>query len=156
MAGDAADRTGGDEMARTDRRTGWKRAGWQWGVGGALAVASVVVVLVAGPPSSHHPEPRDGIDHSHVVPADRYASFPRVAAAYEKVAAIPHVIDGIYCYCDCSGHSGHHSLLDCFHDDHGAYCDICLSQAEIAYRMHVGEGKSLEEIRQAMDRLYRS
>jgi hypothetical protein len=69
------------------------------------------------------------------------------------VAEIPHVIDGLYCHCACSEHSGHYSLLDCFHDDHGARCDVCLSEAAMAHRMH-NDGESVDAIRDAIDRLY--
>ena len=39
------------------------------------------------------------------------------------------------------------------HDDHAARCDICLSEADMAHRMHQ-DGASLDEIRTAIDRLY--
>ena len=100
-----------------------------------------------------HPEPRERIAHDHVAPAARYASYPRVARTYALVAEIPHVIDGIYCYCACSEHSGHYSLLDCYKDDHAARCDVCLSEADMAHGMH-RDGKSLDDIRTAIDRLY--
>lgn len=143
-------------MARTNRRNRLNNRNLRWSAGGALVLGLLIVWTVAASSSTHHPEPRADMDHTHVVPAERYADFPRVAQTYAKVAEIPHVIDGIYCYCACSEHSGHHSLLDCFHDDHGAYCDICLSQADIAHRMHTGEGASLDEIRAAIDRLYKT
>jgi hypothetical protein len=69
-------------------------------------------------------------------------------------ADIPQVLDGLYCHCDCSNHSGHRSLLTCFQDDHGAACDVCLTEAALAFRM-TGEGRSLKEIRKAVDDLYR-
>jgi hypothetical protein len=72
---------------------------------------------------------------------------------YRQVAEIPQVIDGLYCYCDCRYHADHYSLFDCFRDDHGAACDICLVQAELAYRM-TQEGRTLQEIRATTDRLY--
>jgi hypothetical protein len=89
-----------------------------------------------------------------VAPAARYAAYPRIAEVYAMAAQIPHVLDGIYCYCDCSKHSDHRSLLTCFQDDHGAACDVCLTEAALAFRM-VGEGRSLKEIRKAVDDLYR-
>jgi hypothetical protein len=141
-------------VSRKHRQNGSRKVALLWGLGGVIAVGLLVGWAVSASSSMYHPEPRAEVDHSHVVPAEQYAAVPRVARTYERVAEIPHVIDGIYCYCACSEHSGHYSLLDCFHDDHGAYCDICLSQADIAYRMHKGEGRSLEEIRQAVDRIY--
>ena len=143
----------GQDRARARRKKNdWKSAGWVW-LGGLAVLIALLVLPTLSFGSSHHPEPREHIGHEHVAPAERYAAYPRVAQIYEMVAATPHVIDGVYCYCDCSEHSGHYSLLDCFHDDHAARCDICLSEAAMAHRMHQ-DGASLDEIRTAIDRLY--
>ena len=140
--------------ARRGRRNGgWSGSGRLWLGGAAVAVVLLIVTGLGLGGESRHPEPRAHIDHTHVAPAERYAAYPRVAQIYAEAAAVPHVIDGIYCHCACSEHSGHYSLLDCFHDDHAARCDVCLSEADMAYRMH-REGKSLDEIRTAIDRLY--
>lgn len=100
-----------------------------------------------------HPQPRADAHAAQVVPAERYASYNRAEDAYTKAAAIPEVLDGLYCYCLCSQHSGHYSLLDCFLGDHGAACDICMNEAALAYSM-VQQGASLEEIRGEIDQLY--
>jgi hypothetical protein len=123
-----------------------------------VVVALGVLVLLAGllatrSGNGHHPSPRAGLTADDVAPASRYASYPRIAEVYQMVAQIPEVIDGIYCHCDCSKHSDHRSLLTCFQDDHGAACDVCLTEAALAFRM-VGEGRSLKEIRKAVDALY--
>ena len=133
-------------------RTGWQSSGLVW-VGGVALLVGLLVLPTLSFGSGRHPEPREHVGHEHVAPAARYAAYPRVAQIYQQVAEVPHVIDGIYCYCDCSQHSGHYSLLDCFHDDHAARCDICLSEAAMAHAMHQ-DGKSLDEIRTAVDRLY--
>ena len=70
-------------------------------------------------------------------------------------AAVPHVIDGLYCYCHCSEHSSHYSLLECFQTDHAARCDICMSEATIAYEMSQ-DGASLSDIRDEADRTFGS
>lgn len=152
-------------MGRTQRRNeargkgagsgGWKGARWIWIGGAALLAGLLVLPALDLAASHHHPEPRTGVTHEHVVPGARYAAYPRVAHTYDRVAAVPHIVDGIYCYCACSEHSAHYSLLDCFRDDHAARCDICLSEADMAHRMHV-DGRSLDEIRTAIDRLYAS
>jgi hypothetical protein len=139
--------------ARGGRRKDWKSSNITWIGGGVLLLGLLLIPTLDLGAASHHPEPREHVDHTHVAPAARYAAYPRVASIYQEVAEVPHVIDGIYCYCACSEHSGHHSLLDCFHDDHAARCDVCLSEGTMAYRMHK-DGKSLEEIRTAIDRLY--
>jgi hypothetical protein len=67
-------------------------------------------------------------------------------------AQVKSTLDGLFCYCHCKG-AGHYSLLDCFRDEHGAGCDICLESARVAYRMAL-EGRSLTEIRQTIDQMY--
>ena len=101
----------------------------------------------------HHPDPRPEITGGTVVPASRYASYARVGAVYAQAAEVAAVLDGLHCYCDCSRHSGHRSLLTCFETDHAAACDVCLTEAAIAYRM-TKDGRSLDEIRDAIDELY--
>jgi hypothetical protein len=123
-----------------------------WIYGLLLMLAVVAVWRFAGPRSAMaaHPPPRDGITAAQVVPAQRYSSDPRIARVYAMAARIPNVLDGLYCHCECSKHAGHRSLLTCFESDHGAMCDVCLGEAEIAFRMSQ-DGKSLEEIRSAVD-----
>jgi hypothetical protein len=123
-----------------------------------VVVALGVLVLGLGlmatrSANAHHPAPREGLTAADVAPPSRYADYPRIAEVYAMAAQIPHVLDGVYCHCDCSKHSDHRSLLTCFQDDHGAACDVCLTEASLAFRM-VGEGRSLKEIRKAVDRLY--
>lgn len=118
-------------------------------VGGARATAH----LAAHPAHGHHPAPRPGDSTGRVVLAARYGGYPRIADAYLKAGEMPEVLDGIYCYCDCAEHASHYSLLDCFASDHAAGCDICLSEAEMAFRM-TSRGHSLDEIRLAVDATY--
>lgn len=103
--------------------------------------------------NAHHPDPRSDVAATEVQSSSRYADRPQIAAVYDMAAAIPEVLDGLYCYCDCSVHSGHRSLLTCFRDDHGAACDVCLDQATLAYDM-TNEGRSLKQIRKAVDAFY--
>jgi hypothetical protein len=126
-------------------------------VGGLITAGLVAVVMVgASEASGSHPEPRTDattVQAEQLVTAERYADYPRIAEVYAQAAEIPDVLDGLYCYCHCADHADHYSLLDCFKSDHGAGCDVCLTQAALAHRLH-GEGKSLKEIRQAVDGLY--
>jgi hypothetical protein len=119
----------------------------------AVAVVALGLATVRGA-NDHHPTPRAGLTRADVESPARYAAYPRIAEVYEMAAQIPEVLDGLYCYCDCSKHSDHRSLLTCFQDDHGAACDVCLTEAALAYRM-TQDGRSLEEIRGAVDALYR-
>ena len=135
--------------ARRRQKRAWMVAG--------LSVAALVVVSAVvsrgNRPHSHHPTPRVASAQSQVVPSAQYAQYPRVAQAYEMAAAVPMVLDGLYCYCSCAEHSGHYSLLDCFASDHGARCDVCMSEAAIAYQMSQ-DGASLDAIRAEVDRTY--
>lgn len=117
-------------------------------IGGLLAVASS---LSAG----RHPEPRPGITAAGVLPPSTYAGYDQIVRAYEAAQQAPQVLDGLYCYCQCREHFGHRSLLECFQSEHGSACDICMGEATLAAQMH-GQGKSLEEIRRAVDARYRS
>lgn len=129
------------------------RAGGRWAAAGLFALAAGGLWLALGTSAPRHPEPRPGITGAKVVPAARYLGYERVAAVYAQAAEIPAILDGLHCYCDCSRHSGHRSLLTCFESDHGAACDICLTETAIAYRM-TKDDRSLQETRDAIDQLY--
>jgi hypothetical protein len=60
-----------------------------WSLGGVIVVGLLVGRAVSASSSMYHPEPRAEVDHSHVVPAERYAAVPRVARTYERVSEIP-------------------------------------------------------------------
>ncbi len=87
------------------------------------------------------------MDHAH------FEGYPRVQATYKHAKKVPEVLDGLHCYCECGMHSGHYSLLDCFKSEHGAGCDICLTEAAMAYDLH-NQGKSLHQIRTAIDNVF--
>jgi hypothetical protein len=125
---------------------------------GSVVAGLLVVALVAGPrgsSSDHHPSPRADAHSMHVLPAARYAGMPGVGEVYQMAAEIPGVMDGVYCYCECLTNFGHYSLLECFINDHAAACDICLREAIMAYEM-TSRGDSLDDIRQEVDRRYRT
>lgn len=125
-----------------------------------LLLAGVLVALVGfrllSPQIARaavHPDPRPDVTAALVVPADRYAPYPDVSRAYLEAVEIPQILDGLYCHCDCSEHFGHRSLLTCFESDHAAGCDVCLMEADTAYRMH-RDGASLQAIRDAIDEMF--
>jgi hypothetical protein len=119
-----------------------------------LAVALVAAILwrtTAGRnPLSHHPEPRADASAQFVVNAERYASAPDVARVYEMAKEIPHVIDGLFCHCDCARNFNHRSLLTCFESDHGAACDVCMREVVVAYQL-TQQGQTLDQIRSQID-----
>lgn len=130
------------------RHPAWILAGFA--VAGLAAVA-VLSSLRGG--TSHHPTPRPVAEAGPVQPAARYAANPDIAETYRMAAAIPQVLDGLYCYCDCSKNLDHYSLLECYQSDHAAGCDVCLGEAAMAYRM-TQQGQSLAAIRKAIDEAY--
>ncbi|HSR42195.1 MAG TPA: hypothetical protein VLL48_08490, partial [Longimicrobiales bacterium] len=59
-----------------------------------------------------HPDPRPGIDASKVLHAEDLHN-PAAAEVYDMVREIPHIVDGIRCYCGCADLPGYYSLLTC-------------------------------------------
>ena len=127
-------------------------------VAGAAVVALAGVVFLTRPArGSTHPQPRPGITAAKVLPD---FAIPKNAGggareAYAAARRSAATLDGVYCHCDCSKHSGHRSLLTCFESEHAAYCDICTGEANLASDM-AARGKSLTEIRAAIDRQFGS
>jgi len=99
-----------------------------------------------------HPEPRPGIDGSEVLTREALsASSERVRVLYDRVRKMPHIVDGIRCYCGCADRPGYRSLLTCYYKGGMAMdCGVCKRQAQLAYE-GFQEGQTLEEIRQATD-----
>jgi hypothetical protein len=137
-----------------------------WVIAGAAAVALIAVVMLQRPHASaggvaetghasSHPTPRPGITAGNVRPASFVPGTPGAAEAYAAARNAAATLDGVYCHCDCSKHAGHRSLLTCFEGEHGAYCDICMGEAMTAQGM-AQQGRSLEEIRTAIDRQFGS
>jgi len=139
-----------------------------WLIAGAAAVALVGVVMLQRPGASAggrglgasrgggaHPEPRPGVTAVKVLPVSFVPRTPGAAEAYAAAREAAATLDGMYCHCDCSRHSGHRSLLTCFESEHGAYCDICMGEAMVAHGM-AQQGRPLEEIRTAIDRQFGS
>ena len=120
-----------------------------------LIAASAIPTLVRfrrGP--RPHPTPRPGIDASHVLTPKDLADFPRARTAFDEVRQIPEIVDGIRCQCGCDEIEGNYSLLSCYEKDGMARaCDICQGQGRLAFRLHQA-GKSLDEIRSAIDERY--
>jgi hypothetical protein len=110
----------------------------------------------AAHPPPPHPDPRPGIDASHMPKSDtvRQANAKAVDA-FDEARTIPEILDGIRCQCGCADQEGMRSLLTCYEGDDAMalHCDICRGEARLAYRMK-GKGRSLDEIRAAVDARY--
>jgi hypothetical protein len=117
------------------------------------------VALVRLPPFSFaaarnpldHPEPRPGITGEHVLLAGELPKKKSIVAAYDAARTYPEIFDGILCACDCKGSMGHRSLLSCFESKQPVGCMACREIAESIESL-AKDGKSLAEIRQAVDK----
>ena len=102
--------------------------------------------------TTRHPEPRPGITAEHVLAAADVDAKHR--DAYAAAREIPEILDGIYCHCDCADrHSNLRSLLSCFETEMPMSCGVCSGEARAALRLHK-KGKTLAEIRTAIDKQY--
>jgi len=107
------------------------------------------------PGGGPHPDPRPGIDASHIMPPEKVRAHPEAVAAFDDARTIPEILDGIRCQCGCADQEGMRSLLSCYEGDDAmaVHCDICQGQARLASRLH-GKGQSLDQIRAAIDARY--
>ena len=103
----------------------------------------------------NHPDPRPGIDASRVLTREQLAEYPDAISAFDQVREIPQVVDGIRCSCGCASREGFYSLLSCYEGEGMArHCEVCQGTGRMAYRLHK-QGKTLNEIRDAVDVRYR-
>jgi len=101
-----------------------------------------------------HPTPRAGITASKVLTKEQLGEHKSAIPVFDQVREIPEIVDGIRCQCGCAELPGHYSLLSCYEGDAMAQsCSVCQGQAKLAYRLHK-EGKTLDEIRTAIDVRY--
>jgi hypothetical protein len=100
-----------------------------------------------------HPDPRPGITAEHVIAVDKLPDTKAVRDAYDVARAYPDILDGIYCPCECKDSMGHRSLLACFESRQPTGCMGCQEAAEFVGPL-AKQGKSLAEIRQAVDKKF--
>lgn len=88
-----------------------------------------------------------------------------IRLVYQIAGQTTDILEWIPCYCGCGESVGHKSNLNCFiqekredgtivWDDHGTRCIACLEIALQSAQMHK-DGKSLKEIRNAIDEAYK-
>jgi hypothetical protein len=102
-------------------------------------------------PGLPHPDPRPGITGENVLPESELGDERRVREAYAAARTHPEVFDGVYCACRCDESMNHRSLLSCFESRQAIGCLACREQAELVGKL-AREGKTLEEIRLAVDK----
>lgn len=119
----------------------------------ALALLPALFLTTAWRRVSIHPTPRKGITAAAVLKAGELPdASPEVVAVFDGIRSIPQVADGVYCYCGCADMPDHYSLLSCFERDGMAQgCQICQGEGRMVAELH-RKGKSLSEIRDAIDR----
>lgn len=108
------------------------------------------------PSPLNHPEPRPGINASHVLSVEALAAVKseRVKDAYEWARTYPAIFDGIACACSCGGDGGNHrSLLVCFETPQATGCQMCRDEAQLVARLAKNE-TPLAEIRAAVDKKF--
>ena len=143
-------RTQKNAQAQKDARRNTMLYGF---AGVMLLVAALILFMRTNTAGAHeHPRPRAEAEQMTTESPDRYGAYPEAKEVYKMAAHIKSTLDGLFCYCYCKG-GGHYSLLDCFKDDHGAGCDVCLGEARVAYQM-MQQGASLDEIRKAIDQQF--
>lgn len=122
-----------------------------------LGETAAPIALAASRSDWKHPDPRPGIDASRIAPDDRVREHGENAlAAFAEARQIPQILDGIRCHCGCADEPGMRSLLTCYEGDAMAmHCQICQGQARLAYKLH-GRGRTLGQIRAAIDARYGS
>ena len=125
-----------------------------------LAVGTLLPIAGGAVPPVHcqhagplgpHPTPRPGITAAKVLGKEALSHDPTLIPLFDAVREIPEVIDGIRCNCGCASMPGFYSLLSCYEGSAMAqYCPICQGQGRLTARLHKA-GKSLDEIRIAVD-----
>ncbi|MCL5960581.1 MAG: PCYCGC domain-containing protein [Chloroflexi bacterium] len=81
-------------------------------------------------------------------------------AAYRLAPRLAGLLPSLPCYCNCGRASGHKNLKDCFFkedgtfNDHASNCDVCQDEVMDVDKWQK-EGKSIREIRAAIDEKYR-
>jgi Protein of unknown function with PCYCGC motif len=100
-------------------------------------------------PAYHHSPPsgplRETLDPALF--ADDHGAY----VAYFLANKIREVLYQEPCYCYCNKDRGHQSLLDCFTNRHGRFCNVCRMEVIYAY-FKTREGKTPSEIREGMSR----
>jgi hypothetical protein len=123
-------------------------------LGGLAGIPRAGWALATGRRRGPHPDPRPGITAEKVLPPEALGGDADVMATFDKIRRIPEVVDGIRCHCGCADLAGFYSLLSCYEGAGMArYCWICQGEGNLVSRLH-SEGKTLAEIRDAVDARY--
>ena len=135
---------------------------WTWIVGGilVLGISLMYVPLMLQRPAQDSPQ-SSAVPPFHTA-AEAASPLPPILSpslfqqqqeiqrAYQAAQQIPEVLAQMPCYCHCD-RIGHRSLHQCYTTDHAASCQICITEALLAQKLHKA-GRSIDEIRKAIIR----
>ena len=76
-----------------------------------------------------------------------------IKQAYEIAERDPALLAQLHCYCGCDRTNNHKNLLDCYRDDHGSHCAICVGEAIDAETL-ARQGMSVDRIRDTLRSRY--
>ncbi|RHW39666.1 hypothetical protein D1B33_02105 [Lysinibacillus yapensis] len=103
---------------------------------------------------------------AEILPSFLDSQHEDIRLVYEVAGQATDILEWMPCYCGCGESAGHRSNLNCFiaetredgsivWDDHGTRCLVCLEIAIQSVQM-AEDGKSLKEIRNAIDEQYKN
>ena len=124
----------------------------------ALGTVGVVAIAFAGYSSLHTGQSAAGNAVNSAGQQLRITLDPQrfqgtVRQAYEVAERDPALLAQMHCYCGCDRQEGHKNLLDCFRDEHGSKCAICVGEARDAEAM-AGRGVPIDQIRDTLRARY--
>jgi len=125
---------------------------------GGLLIVGAVVYFSWG--TSSNPAPAQAAAPSEAAAAEqlRLTLDPSrfmgdVRKAYQIAQDDPALLAQLHCYCGCDKADGHKNLLDCYRDEHGSHCEICVGEAIDGESM-AKRGMSVDQIRDALRARY--
>lgn len=138
-----------------------RRRGWLYDAGIFLVLAAIVLgtwhfVSPRSSPINYllTPEALPAVPHARRPDTLDPARFTgRIAEGYRVARERPELLERLPCYCGCYLTDGHQNNLDCFRDQHGETCDMCLSIALEAEQL-AKAGYSVADIKAVVDRKY--
>jgi hypothetical protein len=125
---------------------------------GAIVVAATAVFLRAIGIGGHPATAQAASSESSAAENLRLTLDPMqfqgdVRKAYKIAQDDPALLAQLHCYCGCDKADGHRNLLDCYRDQHGAHCEICVGEATDAEAM-AKRGVPIDQIREALRARY--
>ena len=118
---------------------------------GAVAVLVVIYFGAGALMNRRDATPRG--DYRNVATLDPAMFSGPAHDAYLAAREHPELLVQLHCYCGCDRLHGHKNLLDCFRDNHGGQCAICVGEAVDAARMYK-TGTPVDQIREVLRERY--